>query len=145
MRLETPAARSRLWAACLAVAVLFGAGCGDRTKAPLSGTVTLDGEPLKAGFVYVHGEDGRVTSTGIEADGKYRIPDAPVGKVTLAVITLPAGQEVLPPDAKGTPTKLPARPPFVEIPKHYHEAKTSGLTTTVEPGQENRFDLGLKK
>lgn len=142
---QSTAASSRTLALCLGLAAILCAGCSDRARAPLSGTVTLDGLPLKAGMVVVHGEGGRVTSTSIEADGKYRIPDAPVGKVKLAVITLPAGQAVLPPDTKAVAVKPPVGLEYVAIPSRYHEVSTSGQATTVEAGQENRFDIRLKK
>ncbi len=62
----------------------FGAGCGDSTKARVSGKVTIGGKPFY-GTVVAENAEGKKASAMITKGGQYVIPDAPVGKVTFYV------------------------------------------------------------
>lgn len=72
--------------AAIVVLVLGGlciSGCGGpknrHGRVPISGTVTLDGVPLKTGFVVFEPKSGQPTqSGGMIADGKFEVP-APHG------------------------------------------------------------------
>jgi hypothetical protein len=75
--------------------VLVSAGCGKETLVPVSGKVTLDGNPLTKGMIYFASQDekNRPEPRGtIGADGTYDLatngqPGAPPGKY-VAVITV---------------------------------------------------------
>ena len=74
----------RPWLACLALAFSVAlSGCGKNT-ATVTGTVKYQGEPLPSGTILFYGSDGQPVVGGIE-DGKYKVDDAPVGKVRIAI------------------------------------------------------------
>jgi hypothetical protein len=73
---------SKLLTPCILLLCLV-LGCGDRTRAPISGTVTLDGQPLEKGsilFVPMDGATGTATGGEIE-NGHYQLS----GKACAAV------------------------------------------------------------
>jgi hypothetical protein len=97
-------------------------GCGHRmtiesSRAEASGTVTLDGKPLPTGSItFISAEDPRFRVTAmIKPDGGFRVADAPLGRVRVAIETE---------SARGNPG-------YVPIPARYADAKTSGVTATV--------------
>lgn len=129
------------------------AGCGVRESklaesgATLTGTITYKDAPIEFAMVIVQG-DNDVTTTGkVGDDGKYKVENVPLGTVKIAVNTQ-AGQSdfqtksmqqnsaALDPKA----TKKPTLPKFVDVPQKYFDVKTSGLTTTIQKG-ENTFDI----
>ena len=61
-------------------ALLILSGC-DSSTAGLSGKVTVDGEPVKNGFIafYPEGPEGKESSTKIE-NGEYKIKNVTLGK-----------------------------------------------------------------
>jgi hypothetical protein len=119
-------------------------GCAKQTAA-VSGSVTLDGEPLhvadrQRGTIIFHPSEGGPVGTGvIGSDGTYRVSTgqnmalAPGAyRVTVRVVeVLPATEETL------EPTGRPVTPAI------YANAATSGLTYEVVPG-ENQIDLELR-
>lgn len=125
------------------VVVLAGvlvAGCGSPHEASVSGTVTLDGEPLDRGTVSFHpvGE-GAVAYGQIGADGSYEVKTgresglAPGDyKVTVVATTPPP------------PPKDPMDEPVGELitPQRYGAKQTTDLQFAVEPGS-NTIDLEL--
>jgi hypothetical protein len=97
-------------------------GCGHRAaiesnRAEVSGTVTLDGKSLPTGSItFISTEDPRFRVTAmIQADGGFKVADAPLGRVGVVIETE---------SARGNPG-------YVPIPAKYADAKTSGLTATV--------------
>lgn len=69
---------SRRFVFFLTLAALFPAGCFGPKPASLEGTVTLDGQPVTGGMVYImpdgaKGNSGRPTMAAI-ADGKFSVP-----------------------------------------------------------------------
>ncbi len=138
---------------------LATAGCS-RSTATVSGTINFKGAPLKGGTVLFVNEDGTTVSATIGEDGKYTIRNIHPGPVQIAVKTAflrpndkapaskhpyklvnpPADQEGQPIQRGHDPTANAKR--FVAIPPHYEELDTSGLTYTVEPGNQTH-DLDL--
>lgn len=155
--------RSCIVAVLVLPGVLFlSAGCAHRTKAVVKGKVAFFGKNLTAGTVAFQSQDGkRIGSGTIDFNGNYTVPDAPVGPCTVVVRVphvsrMPSGMKGGPKPPGNMP---PMRPPggdagadesaplvdpskIVEIPGKYAKAETSGLTYTVEPGEQN-FDITL--
>lgn len=114
------------------------AGCKP-TKAMVSGTVSLGGQPVTLGDITFAGsKPGEGGSTPIQPDGKYSISLPPgTYKITVAATpppgatgkgSGPAAPEIgnLPKEEKGT---------YRAIPKKYSNAETSGLSVTVTSGK----------
>jgi len=86
--------------AALLTVVLSGCGGGAPT-APVSGVVTMDGQPVypaRVTFSPRGGEGavdaaGRVASAMTEADGSYSIDGAALGDNTVGVLMLPADED----------------------------------------------------
>ncbi|QDS98242.1 hypothetical protein [Adhaeretor mobilis] len=60
---------------CAACLLVGAAGCGSGTRglAPVSGVVTLDGEPVTTGRIEFHPSSGRPASGEIKSDGRYQL------------------------------------------------------------------------
>ena len=152
--------RARRSLAILALSLLtFAAGCsGEPAKARVKGKVTIGDKHLTVGNVMFYHEDGNTVRSGpIDKNGNYDIPDAPVGKVKVAVV-VPA----LPPGGLGMMQKMKTNPGFKEgtksvdpedpsksiaimgdipanvvpVPEKYSTAESSGLTYTVQRGEQ---------
>jgi len=67
--------RLGVWTTVLALACFSLLGCaGDSNAGKVSGTVTLDGQPLKTGIIRFVPTDGRTaTADGTITDGKYDV------------------------------------------------------------------------
>ena len=120
---------------CL-LATIFLAGCSD--LASVSGTVTLDGEPLEGsqqvrGTVLLHPAAGGAAAVGmVDGEGYYDMKNGSTDGVApgqyLATVT--ATQILLPKDPDGTPSgRLLAR--------------KTGVPVDVEPGS-NTLDIALE-
>ena len=71
-----------LFVGCVGIlSVLTACGCDSGGTTGLSGKVTLDGQPVKNGFIafYPEGSEGKETSTKIE-DGEYKVKNVTLGK-----------------------------------------------------------------
>ncbi len=130
------------------------AGCGGSVEkdlpelAQVTGTVTLDGNPVADAQVTFIPEKGPTATGRTDSAGKYVLgtkgtdDGASVGKhkVTVAKVGGP------PPDATGAESYAipdPNKPPAGGIPQKYSDMVASGLTATVEAGKENQVDLPL--
>jgi hypothetical protein len=119
----------------------FIAGCSaDTEHGTVTGTVTLDGQPLQNGIIHFVPADGR-TATADEpiADGKFSIK-VPVGekKVSISAPKVTGKRKMY--DTPDSPTV-----DVVEelLPPQYNRQST--LTLTVKPGkQEQTYDLKSK-
>jgi hypothetical protein len=125
-------------------------GCGSSTpeeqapRAPVTGTVTLDGVPLDAGLIVFESKTPGVSVTAaLTAGGTFEIKDA-------RGPGLPVGDYVVffqaPPPPLPTPgsTDIAMKPADFLVPAKYRAAKTSGLTAKVESGKESvplKFEL----
>ncbi|WP_231753254.1 carboxypeptidase-like regulatory domain-containing protein [Rosistilla carotiformis] len=102
----------------------------------MTGTVTLDGQPLADAVVSFQSKDaGRVASGATDAAGNYTIyllndiEGAPVGTNQVMIVTAKPGDDAIPGSAK--PEVLPAK----------YNAE-SELSADVQPG-DNQFDFEL--
>ena len=118
-------------------------GCGPSVT-EVSGTVTFKDRRLTSGSVIFVGQDGESSSSAIAEDGSYRIENAPLGPVRIAVASHPR----VPPGLMNSPGKAPAsredaKDSTVKIPQRYDDHETSGLAYTVERGSHT-FNIDLK-
>jgi hypothetical protein len=126
----------------LLASLLAAAGCGGSgMESEVSGTVTLDGQPVGPGAVVFAPLDGQSNPAdgAIQMDGSYFLKTSrEVGlkpgdyKVSVSVFDQP---EVKPGERSMTPAKL-------VTPPNYADTETSGLQYTVEPGK-NTIDIEL--
>jgi hypothetical protein len=138
--------------AALMLAALVGCGGGDALpREAISGTVSLDGQPLKEGVIQfmpaVTAAGGGTVAGGSILDGKFDVPrdQGPTpGPYSVTILSGGAGAEPLPPGTMPGegPTKKPARE---KIPAKYNAQTT--LTAEVKKGGPNnafKFDLTTK-
>ncbi|BBO30822.1 hypothetical protein PLANPX_0434 [Lacipirellula parvula] len=124
--------RSSLLLAILACCLL---GCGDGrpTRVPISGKITVDGQPLKFGVIVFKPATGRASSGRLDADGRYVLSTYDRGDGAIAgdyTVTI-SGNEQL----SETSHRWHA-------PKKYSDPTASGLTATVEsPRDDLNFEL----
>jgi hypothetical protein len=123
-------------------------GCGPAENlpecAPVSGKVTINGQPLSNAMITFHPEKGENRGQAAsDAEGKYTLTTyasedgAVVGKHTVTV-----ERYILPmPSTPGG--KLPTAKS--EVPKKYFTPETSPLKVEVKSGQNNVIDLNLEK
>ena len=125
-------------AATWMVPVLFLAGCGDSgpERGEVTGTVTLDGQPLVGATVEFQPQEGSPSYGETDTEGRYRLgytpekPGAVVGEHTVRISTY---------RVKGPPgaqEEVPER-----VPPEYNTEST--VTREVKPG-ENVFDFPIK-
>lgn len=123
----------------LGVLLLFS-GCGGESPPAglVQGQVQLKGKPIEEGQVMLFSEPGRpVGSAPIASGGTFEFSDpVPTGVYTVAI--LPSAEEV--PAGAEPPSAKPSTP---AIPSKYRNEVTSGLTATIEPGN-NSLDLQMK-
>lgn len=121
-------------------------GCGGK-KPTVSGTVSYKGEKLGNGNVTFIGADNKAAVSPINADGTYRVNDAPVGAVKITVETAPIPEQssspmmkgVDMPDMKGKSSNVGK---YVKIPARYKDPAQSGLTYQVKSGAQ-KHDIKL--
>jgi hypothetical protein len=132
----------------LIVASNITAGC-NRSE-PLGrvyGKVTFQGEPVTAGIlVFSNHEKGVHMTAELGPDGSYELQTAggfglPLGTYKIAVNT-PIPEPPVYGAMNSTPVNAPRANSAVNIPKKYQDYETSGLSITVEKG-ENRFDIEM--
>jgi len=127
--------------------VLFS-GCGP-SHGTITGMVTLNGQPLSDGQVSFLAQDGTIVTSMIDSNGKYRIPQFPVGLAKVTVyppMDMAAIGDTIKNQGKDKgPPRLTAPPtPKSDIPSRYADPQTSNLTVDVRRG-EMTFDIPLEK
>jgi hypothetical protein len=127
---------------------ILSAGCSSKTdqkETVVTGKVTLDGEVLTMGAVVFESVDGSASGQGeIGADGTYRVPSAPLGKVRAAVRTSTHAQYAADRKIGGKTVTMGGREgKYVPVPKRYESTKTSGLEYDLTPGAT--IDITLTK
>lgn len=131
------------WLPRLAVAALglvLSVGCGGGPTVPVSGTVTLDGEPLEgATVIFTPQDDGRPSAARTDSEGRYELTfsrdarGALPGKHVVTISTY-SGE-----DTDSDPEyAIPASPE--KVPAKYNV--NSELVETVEQGG-NTIDFDL--
>ena len=120
----------------LSLSFVILVGCGGRHEATVSGTVTLDGQPLDRGTVTLHPTGGGAAAVGpIGSDGVYTIKTgtesglAP-GEYTATVV---ANEDPIPSTTGGAPM-----PGALITPARYGTLETSDLHITVTHGANDR-------
>jgi hypothetical protein len=127
-------------AAAIGLVMLLCAACHksessqDTNRGPVSGKVTLDGNPLPGGsitFFSAIDKQNRVTAL-IRPQGEFAVAGAPLGKVQVTVETdsFNANRK------KDTPKLL--------IPEKYRKAETSGLTAEIGPKSREGITIELQ-
>jgi hypothetical protein len=134
--------RQRFCSFAVIVLMIALAGCSDSgMESEVTGTVTLDGQPVGPGAVVFAPVEGQTNPAdgAIQLDGSYFLKTSrEVGlkpgtyKVSVSVFDQP---EVQPGERSNVPAKL-------VTPQKYADTETSGLQFTVEPGK-NDIDIEL--
>lgn len=131
------------------LASLFLLGCGQSgpPRATVTGQVKYKGEPLPMGSITFVGENNVVASAPIQ-NGSYTMPNAPVGKVKIAITTptiTPQDQKQFKQVIEGKTTGGATPPPkMVPVPEKYTNPETSTLTYTVTTDPKQSHDIELK-
>lgn len=122
------------------------AGCSSASRAPVEGTVTLDGKPVDGGVIVFAPEEyrgGGVERTVVKADingGKYSLDAAHgpvVGNYRVEIHwKRKTGRQIPSDEPPGTKEEE-----MEVIPRVYHEG--SRTVVEIKPG-ENKFDYPLK-
>ncbi len=128
--------RARLIAGPALAAVLVAlSGCGDSGPkiVPVSGVVTIDGQPLTYGHIQVIPTGWRPASSRISSDGRFMLTTTVSGDgcaVGTHSVVILAGESL-----SDVATKWHA-------PKKYADSKTSNLTVTITgPTEDLKIDL----
>lgn len=118
----------------------------DLTETVVTGEVTLDGKALTMGEVYFENDDGTKSGQGeIGADGKYRVPSAPLGPVKAAVRTSNHAQFAGTKTKEGRAVTVGGRDgTYVAVPKRYEEVATAKLTYTLAKDAVIKIELTSK-
>ena len=147
---------SRFGASASAVAASFAllglnlAGCGGGDNLPreaVSGSVAVEGKPLKSGLITFLPDSPDVTTQGggVLVEGKYSIPrdqGLVPGKYKVVVSSAEDKPEVIP--DKAFNNNAPGAPPILAkevIPAQYNNK--SLLTAEVKAGGKNVFEFNL--
>ena len=129
---------SRTCGIALLAGLLLAWGCSKAEHNPcsLSGTVTVDEQPLDGGSLLLLTEDGQVSGAAVKTDGKYTLQCKP-GTYKVAV-----GPHEVIVGADGVPLDGLAPVNSIKIPKKYQDVGTSELEVVVTEGS-NTYDINL--
>jgi hypothetical protein len=125
-------------AGTLLIALILLTGCEPSGPATVTGKVTFDGAPVKAGTVGFHPDRGMTPYYAIiQPDGTYSL-------TTETVATIPAGSYTVTVNGQEPPraSKGPPGPGKVITPQKYADKATSPLRASVRPGV-NTIDLAV--
>jgi hypothetical protein len=143
----------------VAIGLAFAAGCGDSMRlAPVSGTVTVEGQPLpKAGVTFTPIKGGRPAWATTDGQGRFELTTlragdgALVGEHVVTVAEPDTDAPVVPKNADAEVASL-----YAEMPTQPQQKKrkgaldpkfasrdTSGLTFTVEASGTNVAEFNL--
>lgn len=136
-----PAMSRRLF---LAAGLGFVLGCGSASTGTVTGTVTLDGAPVKAGMIVFIAADGIPRHGDIQPDGSYRVDNVPVGDAIVVINPPPVedpNRHMRIKEQKDAPPVTPPAPPF---PTKYWDMSTSDLRCPVKAGN-NVYEAAMKR
>jgi hypothetical protein len=131
----------------LACVLLLLVGCSPSDVGYVHGKVTIQGTPLPHGsVVFEDTKRGIAVFAPLKPDGTYTAltydkAGLPAGKYAVTITSNIIGTGENPLVARPAPPPPPVGPP---IPEKYTDAKTSGLTVQVQPGENKPFDFDLK-
>ena len=133
-----------------ALLMTFG-GCSEKSdglpREAVSGTVTLDGQPLPKGLIQFLPSSAKEVMSGgaVIEDGKFSIArnEGLLPGIYRVDITSSAGSEPLTPGEPPGPAKTTKTTPKDLIPQQYNLKST--LTAEVKAAAANTFDFTLKK
>ena len=142
------------WGLALVLAVGCGAlGCGPShpETAPVSGRVTVGGEPVAQGRIAFYPEQGRMAQGTLDADGRYTLTTfepndgAMLGPhrvvITATHVSGPQPPQTLAEELAGGGGTASGRLQWL-APEVYSQRETTPLTAAVEAGEnEINFDL----
>jgi len=130
------------------------AGCDNSKTGSVTGTVTLDGQPVaKAGVMFKPVDGGRMSTGQTDEQGKYsltcyeRNDGALPGEHSVAVTKFEQKAAKLPPgvseeDLEFLSAGMQQPKKKWIVPEKYSDSKTSGLTFTVDKGRNTaNFEL----
>jgi hypothetical protein len=130
-------------ALCVAIGGCGGGATDDRPRREVSGTVTLDGQPLARGTIQFQptSPNEGVAAAGEIKEGKFAIPrdQGPVPGDYIVSISSVGSSAPPPPGPPGAPTP----PPPDAIPARYNAEST--LSAKVEADGPNTFEFSMKK
>ena len=122
-----------------AALLVAGWGCAPapdpHPPTPDTGTVTLDGLPLKEGEIGFFPQDGSGPRLGPIKDGKFRL-DAPAGQNRVEIQSYRVTKLPVPDISGATEMKTNLLPPCY--------SQESALTADVRPGAANELKFELK-
>jgi len=119
-----------LFASLVALAVV---GCGGPKIVPVSGTITIDGQPLTTGHVFVMPKDGRAASGTIDKQGRFTLSTNDPGDGCLLgthLVTVTAKEY-------SSPTRVKHL-----IPTKYSDPQSSETTVTID-GPTDKLQIAL--
>ncbi len=133
-------ASALLWAVLAIVPVVAGCGPSEAPTAPISGVVTLAGEPLTdATILFYDSVSGAGATCLLDAEGKFSNERVPLGNYQVTIGPPPTEHA---PGADGMPP-MPQLPK--KLPKKYTVGFQSGLTAKVNASAEaNQFTFELQ-
>lgn len=141
----------RTWAFGLALAIVLFIvpGCGRQPgtepTAPVTGTVTLDGQPIAGVSIAFIPQRGRPASGLTDASGKFTLSTfdtadgAVVGSHKVMITEPPDDAQPMP----GEPGWEKWKQPKARFPAKYRDANQSGFTAEVESGKDNEFTFEM--
>ena len=137
----------------LTIAILAGCGGADRpATAPVSGTVTVDGEAVEgAAVMFVPEKGGRPATGTTDAQGHFTLRTIEKGdgavlgshQVAITLAKTTGGPEALEGGTMGEVSPRTVQTEWI-VPRKYSDPKTSGLTKMVAEGDANTFTFDLK-
>ncbi len=126
--------------------VLGGCGPMQLPLGEVTGSVTLDGQPLSQAKVTFQPQQGAAASGITDAAGRYTLgtrkpqDGAVIGRHRVTITPVIEGIDLTADLRKVRPS---TDQPVASIPTRYARPNTSGLTAEVKPG-ENQLDFDLK-
>jgi hypothetical protein len=137
--------------------------CGNRdhiaialpdSGAVVHGTVKFGKEDVQYALVVVQGADGATAAGMIDDEGRFHVPNAPLGEVKVAVNTNAArgvyqtavmrGGAMTGSPEGGKSGRKKVNLKFIDLPARYLDPDTSGLKATVGHG-DNTHDIVIPK
>jgi hypothetical protein len=130
--------------------LLAGCGIGLREKrlpetgATLEGTVSYGKDQVMVGMIIIQGE-GAASTAFIGEDGRYKADNVPLGTVHLAVNTAAGKGDMMGKVmAKSQGKGQGPLPKVIDVPARYADPVKSGITTTINKG-ENKFNITIPR